>query len=134
MISLHLFSVSNKSNVSPTLNIVARLRAKSFLVGGPGDSLICEVSWATNCFCFSLISDWNQNKIYSYTNTLKTFGDHWNNTLCAHYWKQKCSWSSIYKINKKLINRIFSISLTTLHLTFSSTSTYWHIFSIFLYI
>lgn len=48
--SLHLFTVSNSKNVSPTLNNVARHRAISLRVGGPGAFCICLLNCSTN-FC-----------------------------------------------------------------------------------
>ncbi len=44
MISLHLLMVSNSEKVSPTLKMVARQRASSLRVGGPGFPLICPTS------------------------------------------------------------------------------------------
>lgn len=49
--SLHLFTVSNKRNVSPTLKRVARQRAIRRRVGGPGAPCMCLVSCSTS-FCW----------------------------------------------------------------------------------
>lgn len=49
--SLHLLTVSNRRNVSPTLNKVARHLAIRRRVGGPGAPCMCLVNCSTN-FCW----------------------------------------------------------------------------------
>jgi hypothetical protein len=67
--SLHLLTVSKRRKVSPTLNRVARQRAISLRVGGPGDSWMCCVSCSTSFFWQPFMSDcnrttlWLQNKL-----------------------------------------------------------------------
>lgn len=82
MISLHLLIVSNNKEASPTLNKVAKQRPISFLVGGPGDSLICLISCSTNFFWHPLISDYKKIIFYNlqahsctitYNSRLKSF-------------------------------------------------------------
>lgn len=53
IMSLHLFTVSNKRNVSPTENSVARHLASSLRAGAPSDSLRRFTSCATS-FCWQL--------------------------------------------------------------------------------
>lgn len=63
-ISLHLLTVSNRRKVSPTLNSVARQRAISLRVGGPGDSWMCCVSCSTSFFWQPLMSDYNRTALW----------------------------------------------------------------------
>ena len=65
MMSLHLLMVSNNENVSPTLKMVARQRARSLRVGGPGFWEIWAVSCWINFFWLSLMSDWKECHIVS---------------------------------------------------------------------
>lgn len=49
-ISLHLLTVSNSRNVSPTEKSVDKQLANSFRAGGPGEPAICVVNCSTNFF------------------------------------------------------------------------------------
>lgn len=55
--SLHLLTVSNSKNVSPTENNVDKQLAKSLRVGGPGDPWIWVVNCSTNFFWHAFIYD-----------------------------------------------------------------------------
>jgi hypothetical protein len=63
-ISLHLLTVSKSRKVSPTLNSVARQRAISLRVGGPGDSWMCCVSCSTSFFWQPLMSDCKKTRCF----------------------------------------------------------------------
>lgn len=61
-ISLHLLTVSNSRNVSPTENSVDRQLANSFRVGGPGDPWIWVVNCSTSFFWHAFMSDCEFNR------------------------------------------------------------------------
>lgn len=56
--SLHLLTVSKRRKVSPTLNKVAKHRAMSLRVGGPGAPCMWRVSCSTSFCWHPLISLW----------------------------------------------------------------------------
>lgn len=62
--SLHLLTVSKSRKVSPTLNRVAKQRATSLRVGGPGDSCILCVNCSTSFFWHPLMSFCNNNNTH----------------------------------------------------------------------
>lgn len=87
-ISLHLLTVSKRRKVSPTLNSVARQRAISLRVGGPGDSWMCCVNCSTSFFWQPLMSDCNKTAQRLY-NAFKTSKQ--NTTLDDVKQWSKCS-------------------------------------------